>query len=294
MDWNEDGLEDLIVGHRYGSVCYFRRLPGGELTSEPDLSTPNGTIEVGTNSAPEITDWNNDGLLDLVVGCAETYPGSIHLFLNSGEPGAPCLDDSSLLKANGEFISIVYSCPRVYDLDQDGLRDLLVGGCSGHVYWFRNVGTAQEPELEEGVQLQSNGEPLRNDAEVRIWPCDYDCDGIPDLLTSDYDGVIYFFPGLPTGVSSEHARSGDGDLLTITENPCRGVLRLRIHRPVPVRVSLYSMDGHRVSGPTAFEAVDRGESASLDVSDLPGGAYLLRAESPRCVQHGKLILIPGS
>jgi hypothetical protein len=292
VDWNEDGLDDLIVGHRYGTVCYFRRLPGGELTAEPDLSTPNGTICVGTNSAPEVTDWNSDGLLDLIVGCADSYPGSIYLFINTGEPGSPCLDDSSLLEVDGEPISIIYSCPRVYDLDRDGLQDLLVGACSGHVYWFRNVGSAQEPVLEEGVQLHSNGKPLRQDAEVRIWPCDYNRDGIPDLLTSDYDGLIYFFAGIPMGVSPDPHPQTEREPVAILQNPCHGMLPIRINETAPVRVSLYSMDGRRVIGPTVFEAEDRGGVVSMDLSDLAPGAYVLQAKTPVNVQYCKLMLAP--
>jgi len=35
VDWDEDGLVDLIVGDALGYINYFRRLPDGELTEMP-------------------------------------------------------------------------------------------------------------------------------------------------------------------------------------------------------------------------------------------------------------------
>ena len=69
-DWNGDGLDDLFIGDCRGMVSYYRRTGTGitDLTYEGTLTSTAGIIDVGANSAPVITDWNNDGLLDLIVG----------------------------------------------------------------------------------------------------------------------------------------------------------------------------------------------------------------------------------
>ncbi|MFO7948950.1 MAG: VCBS repeat-containing protein [Candidatus Fermentibacteraceae bacterium] len=208
MDWNDDGLEDLIVGDRLGMVNHFRRLPDGSLTAMPPVSTPQGRIEVGHNSAPEVFDWNGDGLPDLLVGRADPWPGSVILYTNSGTPGDPLLADSCFLDAGGEHISYTYSVPRVFDLDRDGRHDLVLGEASGHVYWFRNTGTSAEPVLEEGVMLECEDGPVFNGTSSRIWVGDYDADGIPDLLLGDYSGLVHLYRGSDTTGVAEPGCSG--------------------------------------------------------------------------------------
>ena len=91
MDWNGDGLDDIIVGDRMGGVQYFRRLYPNDiyLIREDSLQVLARPLDVGHNSAPAVFDWNGDGLPDLVVGRIEGIPESIYLFLISGSSGDP-------------------------------------------------------------------------------------------------------------------------------------------------------------------------------------------------------------
>ena len=196
------------MGDRLGMVNHFRRLPDGSLTAMPPVSTPQGRIEVGHNSAPEVFDWNGDGLPDLLVGRANPWPGSVILYTNSGTPEDPLLADSCFLDAGGEHISYTYSVPRVFDLDRDGRHDMVLGEASGHVHWFRNVGSAADPVLEEGVMLECEDGPLHNAAESRVWVGDYNADGIPDLLLGDYSGLVHLFAGSDTTGVAEPGERG--------------------------------------------------------------------------------------
>src|SRR5205807_2261329 len=47
--------------------------------------------------------------------------------------------------------------PFACDWDGDGKTDLLVGAGDGSVWFYRNVGTAKEPNLPAGVRLVSPG-----------------------------------------------------------------------------------------------------------------------------------------
>ncbi|MFY0643266.1 MAG: T9SS type A sorting domain-containing protein [Bacteroidia bacterium] len=89
---------------------------------------------------PSLADLDNDGDLDLLLGLID---GTISLYRNNGSPTA----------ANFQFETANYSSinvgerasPCLYDLDEDGLTDLLVGEYDGNINYFRNTGTSSSP-----------------------------------------------------------------------------------------------------------------------------------------------------
>lgn len=278
-----------MAGDRLGLVNHFRRLPGGGLTAMPPLSTPEGRIDVGHNSAPEVFDWNSDGLPDLLVGRANPSPGSVILYTNSGTPGDPVLADSCLLSAGGQPISYTYSVPRVCDLDRDGLHDLLLGEASGHVYWFRNAGSSAEPVLEEGVMLECVDGPVHNAAESRVWAGDYDADGVPDILLGDYSGLVHLYLGSDTtGVW----QPPEGPLRLIpVDTPCSTPLRLRIESPEPGRatLTLFSAAGRALMRERMW--LERGES-EIAAASLPAGVYMAVLRTEDRTAAARAVVIP--
>lgn len=57
-------------------------------------------------TAPCITDWNEDGKKDLLVGCF--YYGSVYLYINEGTDIQPVFSTGSRLKAGSVDISVSY------------------------------------------------------------------------------------------------------------------------------------------------------------------------------------------
>jgi hypothetical protein len=112
------------------------------------------------------------------------------------------------LEADGKVIDTGihwgHSGPCLFDVDGDGLRDLVVGDFSGKFHVYRNVGTNNSPKFGSPSDLMAGGVP----AEVRIYCCigsspqffDIDGDGHPDLISGSYDpGACYLFRGLGKG-----------------------------------------------------------------------------------------------
>ncbi len=154
FDYDNDGLLDLFVSNRE----YF-------ISSETRLSQIALYRNTGTADEPEFTlidnDWLNlsemgylsiyptfgdidgDGKADLIIG---EESGEIHFFKNIAPVGEPAqfeLTEESMQNAFGEVIDIgQFSTPQLFDVDGDGLLDLLIGEKVGIVNYFRNTGSA--------------------------------------------------------------------------------------------------------------------------------------------------------
>ncbi|MBC8247553.1 MAG: hypothetical protein H8E81_08200 [Deltaproteobacteria bacterium] len=60
-------------------------------------------VKVG-HLVPCVTDWNEDGRKDLIVG--QFYYGRIRLYLNQGTDRVPVLTDAGYLQAGGKEIRV--------------------------------------------------------------------------------------------------------------------------------------------------------------------------------------------
>lgn len=63
-------------------------------------------LEVDRHSTPEVVDWNNDGLKDLIVG--QFGYGKITLFLNQGTDINPVFNGGSFLKSGSVDLTTSY------------------------------------------------------------------------------------------------------------------------------------------------------------------------------------------
>jgi hypothetical protein len=116
------------------------------------------------------------------------------------------------LQADGKDIdtgdALGHSGPCFADVDDDGLRDLVVGDFSGKFRIYRNVGSQGAPKFAGPSFLMAG--PV--EARVPIYCCvgssphfaDFDGDGKHDLLSGSYDpGECYLFRGLGHGKYAE-------------------------------------------------------------------------------------------
>lgn len=153
---------------------------------------------------PCVTDWNGDGKKDLLVGYQSA--SKIALYLNGGTDAQPCFTNFTNLKAgDGTEICLPSGgcgapAPWVCDFDGDGCRDLLVGaGADGTVWFYRNTNTDAAPLLAPGVQLKAGASLLSVGLRATPYVCDWDEDGLPDLLCGSGAGYVYFFKNINTG-----------------------------------------------------------------------------------------------
>ena len=86
----------------------------------------------------------------------------------------------------------------------DGLVDLLVGDY-GEVFFYKNVGSQNQPEFASAVLLQSDGANIDLHYRGRVSVTDWNEDGTNDLLGhSDDDYNVVLFLGIPpTKINSQ-------------------------------------------------------------------------------------------
>lgn len=173
VDVNADGLLDLLVGN-YGfytlvgtnSTFTNARLvlflnigtpsaPAYELADE-DYAGLSQFTPLDYDFSPTFGDIDADGDLDLLVG---NNKGGVYCYRNVAGPNQPFIlqYDPNPMWIDMDVIGSV-STPLVYELDGDGLPDLIMGERSGNINYFKNFGTSINPIYELSPTVQKIGQ----------------------------------------------------------------------------------------------------------------------------------------
>ncbi|MBL8217639.1 MAG: VCBS repeat-containing protein [Bryobacterales bacterium] len=142
VDWDRDGLPDLVMLNHQGYLSLFRRARcGGKLCLNPPerifvqasgrfLNLANGRAGASGRRKIELVDWDGDGDLDLV---SDSDEGPV-LYENTGSQAKP------VMQPRGTIIKTPLRghnpTPNVADWNGDGKLDVVVGAEDGFFYYF--------------------------------------------------------------------------------------------------------------------------------------------------------------
>jgi len=155
FDYNGDGLKDLVIANSgYHTLNGFVNELRSTLTVYRNIGTVDepafdlfSTDYLKLNETygfkelyPTFGDIDADGDEDMLLGEAD---GFIHLFENTAGPNAEAVFNLSKPQLQNIDVGQV-STPFLFDVDEDGLLDLVIGERNGNLNFYRNEGTATQ------------------------------------------------------------------------------------------------------------------------------------------------------
>jgi len=154
FDYNNDNKKDLLIG-TYG---YFTNdTLRAQLTlyentgsnTQPSYSLVTrdyaGLSQFHlTSVVPTVGDIDNDGDMDICIG---TTNGQVHWLKNTAGPNQACSFAPLLLNPFSFTTLSAAAAPQLFDMDNDGKLDLMIGMQNGRVAYYSNIGTAQAPSF---------------------------------------------------------------------------------------------------------------------------------------------------
>jgi hypothetical protein len=275
---------------------------GSGLTLDDTIRTTGGTkIHVNSNSNPEICDWDEDGRKDLIIG-EQSYvspnTGNIRLYINTGTNASPQFDTYTVVQANGNDIYLYRANPRVFDLDQDGLKDLIVGADNGMLHYFKNIGTNANPLFGSYEYLRREDNTII-DAYYGSRFCftDWYGDGDIDILISGYYGYIEYYENATIGIN-EHENSIPIEHFSVAPVPAKDKVTFSysVQKTAEVRVDIYSSEGRFVATPVNGSDNAGEQSITWTLQDsrgnkLAAGVYFARISTGNHVMSARILVL---
>jgi hypothetical protein len=225
-DITGDGLPDVVTGNSYGEVMVWESVPGKKWTFEPTKYVQAAgrkiQIQAGTSGsiqgpgearygyiAPELADWDQDGVTDLILndvfGRNRFYKGSLDAegrVVFAADTPVSFADPAHVIKPDfnwwnpvgAELVTSWRNRPEILDWDGDRVSDYLVVDHEGYVGFFKGIlspidGTKRIDKLRRPIIDATTGKPLMvNDGQcgrsgrMKINFVDWDGDGDLDLM----------------------------------------------------------------------------------------------------------------
>lgn len=203
-DINNDGLKDLIATTNTSNASQntnhvqLYTNNGSTSINRFDFSTDNfllgDMIDVSEGSSPAFVDYNNDGLMDIVIANtgywenSSTIKTGLALYKNIGTSLLAKYELVSRDWLGLSSLNIANMCPAFGDMDNDGDMDMVSGANDGTIHFFRNTANTGSNMSLQYVSNYFGSLDLGNFSTPFIY--DFNKDGKNEIIVGErFDNV---------------------------------------------------------------------------------------------------------
>lgn len=279
-DLDQDGDLDMIIGGKAGekdslfkaTIQLYENVgsavsPAFRLKDADYLNLSALNLK---NIVPSFVDLNADNRSDLVFkGTSADNEAKLYYLLNLANAGA------AFEYNKGQMASLPFNIGLndhfvLFDLNKDGLPDLLLGKASGRLEYYENSGTAASPafSLSTDAYLDISDDPNKRNPAPAI--ADLNGDGKTELITTDESGLMHIY----------------ANFLNFTED---SVPESQVILNTPNDEKTYSRLG-KLSIPAVADLYGNGLPA-LVIGSIQGGVYYLKNLSEKKPSTGQEVIV---
>ena len=217
IDADNDGDKDLIAttnddmqGLNTQNIWMYENLNATDtfdFVFNTDTFLTSEMIDAGAHSKPVYFDYNNDDLLDIVIGVGTTYgkdevfKEGLYLYKNTGSLSSPAFELITTDFTDLDMYDINHLAPSFADIDNDGDEDMFCGQVDGTIIFLENLsGPTGEANFASAIFSYN-----AIDVGGFSAPCfiDIDLDDKLDMVVGEQNGNLNYYHN--TGTITEPA-----------------------------------------------------------------------------------------
>ena len=188
-DIDGDSLIDLLIGVETGILKHYEQsLPGSNDFSNLNNSSVLGIRDFGLHTGYAVEDINNNGRLDFLI--PEYRPGLTEELLHFEQNGSGSLVIQLFDTSFNDIDIGNYYYPKLYDIDGNGLLDLIIGKSFAGIHHYEQSSTNSYTFRLRNNEFNNN---MSIGQGQQFAFTDLESDGLLDMLVGEGNGRIFHF-----------------------------------------------------------------------------------------------------
>ena len=214
FDVNGDGKEDLLVSTVYRYNNSMQRESGIQVylqtgtTVAPEFTHSENNYlnlagqNLGLRIVPTFGDLDGDGDKDMLIGKAD---GKLAYYKNTASASSAATFDPPVFDLKDNLNQVIttgsFSYPQLFDLNNDGKLDLIIGKKSGQIMYYENIGTTSAPSFKLISNNLGNVDISLVTLEGYNSPHFFRWNDTLHLFVGGFDGKIHYYKNIENNLS---------------------------------------------------------------------------------------------